>query len=267
RINKVFIFDINVDSDYEGFFMLKKKYDIFLIDHHPSDLQGKNIIKTKSEDCTTFAIFEMTKEKFDLKKWEWLVCATMVSEFSFKDKSNFEFIKKHYPNVTLEEIYNSEPGEISKKLSSALIYLKRKKKKVFNLIFNNKLKRLSKYHEIIEAEIKEGVEKFKKEAEFYPEKNLYFYYGNPKYSVTSTIATFLSVKEPDKTFVFVSDINDEPDFIKVTSRNNNGRENMNLLMKKGIRELENANGGGHVPAAAARFLKKDLEKFKENILK
>ena len=42
---------------------------------------------------------------------------------------------------------------------------------------------------------------------------------------------------------------------------------MNLLMKEGIKGLENATGGGHVHASAAKFLKKDLEKFKENLLK
>ena len=41
---------------------------------------------------------------------------------------------------------------------------------------------------------------------------------------------------------------------------------MNKLMKKGVSGLENATGGGHVPAAGGRFMKKDLEKFKENIL-
>jgi len=41
---------------------------------------------------------------------------------------------------------------------------------------------------------------------------------------------------------------------------------MNKLMKKGTEGLENATGGGHIPAAGGRFMKKDLQKFKENIL-
>ena len=267
QINKIIISDINVDADSEGFYNLKEKYDLFVIDHHPSELKSNNLIKTKTEDCATFAIYNLGKEKFDLTKWKWIVYATMISEFSFKDKSNFEFIKNHYPTISLEDIYNSEPAEISKKISSALICHKGKEEKVFNLIFKGKLKRLSKYHKIIETEIKEWIEKFKKEAEFYPEKNLYFYYGNPEHSISSTIATSLSVKEPDKSFVFVSGIKEEPDFVKVSSRNNGKIEDMNLLMKKGIEGLKNANGGGHIPAAAARFMKKDLEKFKENILR
>jgi nanoRNase/pAp phosphatase (c-di-AMP/oligoRNAs hydrolase) len=267
RTNKVFILDINADSDTEGFKELKKKYGVFVIDHHPSEIVGENMIKAKFEDCTTFSVYEMGKEKFDLKKWEWLVCSTMIAEFSYKEKSHFEFIKYHYPNVDLKDMYHSEPGEVSDKIYSAIIYFKGKERKVFDLIIENKLKKLNKYHVMIKKEINEGIDKFKKEAEFFPDKNLYFFYYTPKFNISSAVTTKLSVEEPNKNFIFVSDIKNEPGFVKATSRSNEGKMNMNLLMKKGIADLEDATGGGHVPAAAARFLKKDLDKFKENILK
>jgi single-stranded DNA-specific DHH superfamily exonuclease len=265
--NKVLILDINASSDSEGFKEMKKKYDVFLIDHHPSELEGDNIIKTKSEDCATFALFELAKQNFDLKKWEWLVYATMVAEFSHKDKSNFEFIKNRYPEFSLEDVFNSEPGKISKKIYSATIYFKGKEKKVFNFILKDKLKKLNKYHIIIEKEIQEGIEKFKKEAEFYPEKNLYFYYDNPKFSTNSVIASVLSIEEPEKSFVFVHDsLKKGNDSVSVSSRNQSGKTDMNKLMRKGVEGLEQAQGGGHISAAGASFLKKDIEKFKQNIL-
>ena len=55
--------------------------------------------------------------------------------------------------------------------------------------------------------------------------------------------------------------------MKVSSRNQSKSEDMGELMKKGVEGLEDSAGGGHVPAAAARFKREDLEKFKENILK
>jgi oligoribonuclease NrnB/cAMP/cGMP phosphodiesterase (DHH superfamily) len=265
--DKVFILDINVNSDYEGFKELKKKYNVFLIDHHPSELESDNMIKTKTEDCVTFAIFEMAKHEFDLEKEEWLVCATMIAEFSYKNKNNFEFIKKHYPEINLETISYSEPGKISDKIYSATIYFKGKEKRVFDMILKDKMKKINKYHVLIEKEIQKGIEKFKKEAEFFPKNNLYFYYDNPKFSTNSVIATILSIKEPEKSFIFVHDTQNKPDFVSVSSRNQNGKENMNLLMKKGIVGLENATAGGHVCASGGKFLKKDLEKFKENILR
>jgi nanoRNase/pAp phosphatase (c-di-AMP/oligoRNAs hydrolase) len=266
KINKIFVFDISVGVDFEEFKELRNQFDVFLVDHHPYEIKGDNIIKTKTADCATFTIYDLAKDDFDLSKLEWLVCATMVSEYSYKDESNFEFIKKHYPEITPENIADSQPGEMSKRISSALIYFKVKEKKVYDLILKNNLKSFGRYYNIVEKEVKSLVEEYKREAEFYPDKNLYFFKGNPKYSITSTITSILSFQEPEKTFVFVSGIKGEPDFYKVSSRNQKGQD-MNLLMKKGIDGLENANGGGHIPAAAARFMKKDFEKFKENLLR
>jgi len=264
--NKIFILDINAESDSEGFENLRKNFDVLLIDHHPSNLKGEKIIRTQSSDCVAFAIYELAKENVDLNKLEWLVCSTMISEYSFKDKNNFNFIKQHYPKIAYEEINNSEPGEISKRISSALIYFKGKEKNVYDLVQENKINSFEKYHKIIEKEIESLLKKFKEEAEFFPQKNLYFYYTAPKFSVTSVVTTILSSQEPEKTFIFVSSINGEPDFYKVSSRHQNGKEDMGQLMKKGIAGLENATAGGHVPAAAARFRKKDFEKFKKNLL-
>lgn len=265
RINKIFISDIEVGADYEGFEKLRKQFDVFYLDHHPSEIKGNNIIKAKTADCATFTIYETAKNDYDLSKWEWLVYATMVSDFSFKDSSNFNFLKEHYPEIKLESIMDSEPGEMSKKISSAIIYFKGKEKKVFDLILKNKLSQLEKYQKRVDEEIKTLVERFKREAQFYPEKNLYLYQAHPKFSVTSVVTTILSTQEPEKTFVFISDIDGEQGFYKVSSRHQDGKEDMNQLMRKGIEGMENATAGGHVPAAAARFMKKDLEKFKENL--
>ena len=264
--NQIFILDVNAEADLEGFNNLKKKYNSLVIDHHPSELFEENMIRTKTEDCATFALFEIAKKEFDLSKWEWLVCSTMIAEFSYNNPKNLEFIKKYYPEISKENILVSESAKISNKISSALIYFKNEKRKVFDYILKGKLKKLNKYSEIIEKGIQEGINKFKKEAEFFPDKNLYFYYLTPKFSIGSIITTILSIKEPKKSFVFVSDVEGEPEYIKASSRNQSGKEDMNLLMKKGIKGLENATGGGHVPAAAAKFMKKDLNKFKTNLL-
>jgi nanoRNase/pAp phosphatase (c-di-AMP/oligoRNAs hydrolase) len=266
KINKLFICDISIAQYTEEFQELRKQFDVFLIDHHPSNTKGDNIIQTKTTDCTTFTIYELAKNYFDLSKWEWLVCAAMVSDGAYRDESNFQFIKQRYPNTNSENLFSSEIGELTKKISSAIIYFKGEEKKIYNLILKNRLKSFGRYSDLVEKEVKRITDKFRKEAEFYPEKNLYFYYTHPKYSISSTVTTILSVEQPEKSFIFVSDIDGEPDFYKASSRSQKGGD-MNLLMKKGIEGLENATGGGHVVASAARFMKKDFEKFKENILR
>ena len=268
KITKILISDLNEGSDLDGFEKLNNEFKVFLIDHHPSENKNStNILKTASEHCAAWAIYNLGIKITNFDKWKTLICATMIAEFSYLNNENFNFLKENYPDLTKETILDSEPGKLSKKISYALIYFYDQKKKVFDLVWNNQLEKLDKYFLIIEGEVQEGIKLFYKKAEFFPAKSLYFYYNTPKFSINSMINETLSVKEPDKIFVFVSDVKDEPDFVKVSSRHQDGKEDMNLLMKKGIEGLENAMGGGHVKASGAKFMKKDLEKFKENLLK
>jgi single-stranded DNA-specific DHH superfamily exonuclease len=267
KITKIFMSDLNESSDLESFEKLNNEFGVLLIDHHPSENKGStNILKAKSEDCASWMIYNLGSKITNFDKWKTLICATMVAEFSYNDENNFNFLKENYPDLTKENIMNSEPGKLSNKIGSGLIFFRGKTRKIFDLVIKDKIKKLDKYNNFIQSEIQSLIEKFKKEAEFYPDKDLYFYYYTPKFNIGSVVITILSVQEPNKTFLFASDIENTPDFVKVSSRNQGGKVDLNLMMRKGIENLENANAGGHLKASAAQFLKKDLEKFKENIL-
>lgn len=268
KITKILMSDINEGSDYENFEKLKNEFNVFLIDHHPSELKTKeNVLKTKTEHCAAWIIYNLATKLTNMEKWKDLVCATMVAEFSFNNEDNFNFLKNNFPEITKENLIESEPGKLSVKIGSAITFFKGKEKNIFDLVSKNKIKKFEKYHKIVQKEIDKTIQKFKNEAKFYPDRNLYFYYGNPKFSITSAVTTILSMETNDKTFIFASDIKEEPDFVKVSSRNQSGNVNLNELMKKGIEGLENATAGGHLKASAARFMKKDLSIFKQNILK
>ena len=223
-------------------------------------------MKTKSEHCAAWIIYNLGSKITNLDKWKTLICATIIAEFSYNNENNFNFLKQNYPDLTKDNLMDSEPGNLSEKINAGVTYFKGNEKKIFDLILKNKTKKLEKYHKIIQKEIQNLIDEFKKKAEFYPDKNLYFYYAKPKFSLASVVTTILSVAETDKTFVLASDIKDEPNFVKVSSRNQSGKVNLNELMKKGIVGLESASAGGHIMASEGRFLKKDLEKFKQNIL-
>jgi len=274
KINKIFIADISVDSDYEGYKELKERFKIFVVDHHPFENEDiDNMIKTESSDCATFSLFQLTKEyfkeeKINLEKLKELVCATMICEFSYNKKENLQYIQSLYPEITPENAYeNSSLGDICKKISSTLICFNNKEKKVFNMVLKGKLNKMEKYDQIIKKAIDLEIKKFEKEEEFFPEKKIHIYFENSKFKIASTISTILSMKKPDETFVFFSENLNDLNMIKVSSRNQNGKEEVNLLMKKAIQGLEHATGGGHLKAAGANFMKKDLQKFKENLLK
>lgn len=267
KITKIFVLDINEESDYYSFNLLRDNFDILLIDHHPSKPENKNrILKTSSENCAAWTIYNLGQKITNLEKWKDLICATMITEFSYNNKNNFNFLKSNFPEIKKENIIESKPGELSVKINSSIIYLKNDLKKAFNLIFKNKINKIERFHKLVEEEFKFILEKFKKEAEFYPEKNLYIFYYNPKFSIGSSIATKLSMQEQNKTFLFISDIKKEPAFVKFSARNQSGKIDLNEFLKKGIKDLENANAGGHFKASGGKIMKKDLGKFKNNLI-
>jgi single-stranded DNA-specific DHH superfamily exonuclease len=267
KITKIFMSDIAEESDYENFEKLKNEFSVFLIDHHPSENKTKDkVLKTKSEHCAAWIIYNLGSKITNLEKWKTLVCATMITEFSYNNENNFNFLKQNFPDLNKDNLMDSEPGNLSETINAGITYFKGNERKIFDLVLKGKTKKLEKYHKIIQKEIQNLIDEFKKKAEFYPEKNLYFYYAKPKFSLTSAVATILSLEFNDKTIIIASDVKDDNNFIKVSSRNQSGKVNLNELMKKGIAGLENASAGGHIMASAGRFLKKDLEKFKQNIL-
>lgn len=264
KINKLFICDINIDSDFEGYKKIKEKIELIVIDHHPTEILDDRMIKTRSEDCATLTLYNLGKKIADLENLKKLICATMISEFSYKKEENLKFLQENYKELSEKNIMDSIPGELSKKISSTIIYFKREKKKVFNLILKENEKKLKKYYNIVDKEINRYVEKFLNE-EILLDEDIHFYLTNPnpKFDITSIVATIISLKKPKETFIVGSE---EKGIIKVSVRNQDGKRDVNLLMKKAIQGLENASGGGHVKAAAAKFFKKDLEKFKENLI-
>ncbi|MBU2562674.1 MAG: hypothetical protein KKF68_03370 [Nanoarchaeota archaeon] len=267
KISKLFILDLAGDLiDLDLFEALREEIDVFLIDHHEinKELQNKgNIIKTNTSECVAFVIYNLGDRLFDREKLGWLVCAAMISDMSYKNPENLRFIQEIYPELNLKNLSESVPKKISKIISSALTYYD-DVLKIYDLVKKKDVDRLEKAYDIVEKDFQKYVKKFKENAEFYPEKNLYFYYFNPRFDIGSSVTTVVSDNDSGSTFIGVSDVED--DFVKINARNQGDIADMNQLVKKGIDGLKNASGGGHKKAAGARIMKKDLEKFKKNIL-
>ena len=267
-ITKVFFCDMSIEAiDFFGYNELKKNMDVFIIDHHPLDMRARemsNIIKNISADCTALIIYEMTKEFYDSASWEWLLIATMFSEFSYKSSKHFEYMKKVYPTINLENLSSSIPGINARKMSSALIYYKDNPRIVFDIVKERKLEDLEEIHEIIEEEVTRIVEDFTEKKKFYKTKNLYFYEINSKFELLSYVTSLVSKSSPDETFVFMQR---KDEFIKFSARNQNTTKDMGELMKICTEGLTRAQGGGHAPAAGARILSGDLTEFKRRLTK
>lgn len=266
-ITKVFFCDIGIDSiDFEGFVDLKKEIDVFLIDHHPSNEKIEEfdkIIKTVSGDCSAMTVFELGDGLIDREEWSWLNCAAIFADYSYKSEKNFEYIKSVYPEVTMENISSSIPGMNGRKIAAALIYYDNNKKYVYTLVKERKMEEITEVHGIIEEEINELVDGFSEKKEYFEKKDLYFYEVDSKYRVLSTVTSIVSKMRPESNFVFMQR---DGDTYKFSARSQGQHFDMSALMKRCVEGLEDATGGGHIPAAAARIKVEDLEAFKERLV-
>ena len=266
KIAKLFLTDLNENADIIGFEKLSKGVGCFLIDHHSGFVEGKKRINTESADCSAITIYSLGKGIIDYKKWNWLACSSIISEMSYKKKENLEFLQEIYPEVTMENIYESIPTEISKRITSACIYYCDDLRKVYDIVKRKDLNSIEKIHIEVNKLIEYLVNEYQANAEFYPEQNLYFYNFKKELrgKCGSIVSTKVSLKEPEKTFIVVSY---QDGNIKISARNQSGNVDVKELMKKGVKGLDASVAGGHVRASGANIRKKDLSKFKENILR
>jgi single-stranded DNA-specific DHH superfamily exonuclease len=267
--NIIFFTDCNIDSLPNELEILRGEGKVFVIDHHPQNLnlQDKSkIIKTESRYCSSHYLFDLAEEGnyFDTKPFEWLVCASIIADYCFEE--HMFYLKSIYNKINEKDIWSSEPAIIGTKIANALIYYKPDYKKVYELVLKKDLISLDKVSDEIEEEIKWGMQNYLKKAEYFPEKNLYFGYFTTPHRISSPIISRLSEKFNDKTLIMASD-SSEKGIIKVSARNQTGKVNLNILLKKCVEEFKDANAGGHAKASGASFPKSYLDIFKERLLK
>jgi len=269
EIKSVFVLDLNVDvSLFEEFENFRKNFDVLLVDHHPLNPNlriDEKIIKTHSADCTSFVVYKFGEDFIDYKKWNWLVCVASVSEFSWKNPENLKFIQSYYPAYTPGD-EDSDLLKIVDKIGSLVIYYSKDSLKAYDLILKRNFDKIDEIHNEVSVELERCLKDFDKNAESHFNKHLYFYFFKSRFSLGSKMSTILSVGHKGSTIIVFSEV-EGTDMIKAGIRNNGEplKYTMTDLVRAGITGLENAMGGGHAPASGGSFLRKDLDKFKEQV--
>lgn len=99
--------------------------------------------------------------------------------------------------------------------------------------------------------------------ERYNKDSLLIYEIDSKYQIKSLLSTKLSVeKYADKTLIIVQKIGDE---MAISARRNDGKKNMNKLLKSAVGTLA-GNAGGHAPASGGSVSIKDYPQFKKQLI-
>ncbi len=281
KINKIIFVDISADQNADIIKKAGKFAEILIIDHHKlyNDLNSAKIILIKPQLIksklkgyqypASKLSFDLFSKIADISDLDWIAAAGTIADAGYQSWKRFvDSVMKKYKVKIEKDIFETKFGKVSIFLNYAcsvgkpglgfdILYKAEK--------YSDVLKsELTRYQKNIEKEINYYLKRHKSLAEFYPEIDLVFYEVSPKYNIKSSLINILSTKYyPNKTII-VAISNKE---IKLSARRQDGKVAVNDLLEKAVVGLKGASAGGHIPAAGGTVRKKDLDKFKQNIIK
>jgi oligoribonuclease NrnB/cAMP/cGMP phosphodiesterase (DHH superfamily) len=125
---------------------------------------------------------------------------------------------------------------------------------------------LREYKKEVDEELKKFLDQFDSAAELHLDSRLAFYFIEPRYNITSQIATQLQHSHQDTVIAIISP--ETPKSLKVSLRKGSRvKANLATLAESSITGLKQASGGGHPDAAGCVLHKEDIGVWKESILK
>ena len=258
-LNENFVFDIIKDIDI----VLK---DFVVIDHHQGielvNIQQKYlVIKPKDFSKIEPSKYPASKMVFDLFGGkEWFAAIGIIGDSSTEQWA--DFIEKVCKNISKKKLF-----EIADVCSCIVSMHEKKISLLFDFLYNAEkpidlLK--SSFAELnndFQNILKSELNRAKKEGEFVEKIDLIFFETKPR--LPSKLSNLFSSKHKNKTIIFYSI---ENNFVKCSFRRQDFKVNCNVLANISLNGFENASGGGHIPASAARFPKKYLLEFKQNVI-
>ncbi len=251
----------------------KKKFQtrFVSIDHHQ-----RNGSLEKEYDCLVIKPDSISKKhasKYPASKMvndifggdEWIALIGLIGDSSEKEWPSFfkKTLKKYSISekkfYELTEIVTCIVSQHKNLLNDLLEFLSKEKepKKLFKTVFAGLKKDFSK-------KVNKEIARFEKEKEHYPELKLSFFKTN--HGFTSILSNILSSKNKREITIVYSIAGQ---FVNASIRNPLFEKNnidCNDIARKSVKDFEKSAGGGHAPAAGARFPKKHLEDFKKNVL-
>ncbi len=239
-----------------------KHKKVFYTDHHPKDTKiPKQILeyRTKSEISSAKTIYNLVGGN------ELLEAMAQSVDAGSSQKANRKIINKFLKKnkITFQQ-FNRQIGY---KVARTIDYFYKKPHKTFKILQSiNSLKDLNKlnqYDRIIGKEIKKLTKQYNTKKQKIGKIN--FYYFKPKYPIKSSIINEISYAHPKQTYIFATPTISNKKTISLSARNQTKKIDMAKLLKTGIKNLKNANAGGHVPAAGGTIQSKDLNQFKQNL--
>jgi len=264
KTNKIFIFDISLDSEAENIAEISKFGEILIIDHHKfeKDLNSEKIvfIKTETKFPASYCCYYLFSKIQKIPSWIAAlgIIADRVDRYNAK---NCQEVSKDFNFDECGNLWG-----IVNEVNLALIYFRGNEKKLYDLFMeseNSQNINLKKYADVVRKEVKKILEDFEKNHDLHERLKIYFF--KSKFNLSSLISTILSIqKYSDSTIIILSDYGK---YIKVSARDTISRVDCVELLKRAIEGIPESNSGGHKVAAGAEIPHKYLSQFKKNLIK
>ena len=268
KVNKIVMTDLMV-KDVSFIKEAEKFAEILIIDHHTVEVNHnseKTVFLNSQGFCAAYLAYYLFSKIKNLEEYDWLVAAASVSDWCYTKNSEWmqAVYNKYNQNFipTIEGIKKSKFWDIVLIISRAIIYFRPHVENVYSEIggeFGN-VENLKKYSDVIAKEINKIIDNFEKEK--VEIKDGYYFEFYSKYPLKSIIATETSERNIQKSIFILS--KDER-YLEISARRQDGKIDLNILIKKLISGLDGASGGGHFKAIGGFVLLKDAEEFKKRL--
>ncbi len=270
---------ICVDLALENFDYADKleKYNVLVLDHHPTQPDAeKSFLVIKPEDiqdrvanyqyCSAHLVYTLFSKLTSLEEYDWLALAGIIGDMTHPHHQPLvqELLEK-YNNPLLEDVYETPFARIPI-FTGYACSTEHGEEDVFNALLESTtptevIDKLSKYT-VVEEELGYLREQFPVKRETY--KDIHFYKFESEYKLNSMLSTIISKKDISEDAILVT-IHQQDEHCSASARRQDGKLHMGEMMDYATEPLSQAQGGGHKPAAGAKFQTKDLETFKERI--
>jgi len=274
----VVFLDLPVDRDIDDIREMEKRFKILVIDHHivENDINSDQTLfinpclqKKGVYLPAAYLVYRVLEEiGKPVKGLGWISAIGVIGDYGFKECEDLlDEVKKRKPEYLKGHPRESRLGLAGDLISHAITIAEDKgvEKALHSLLKAKSFEEFETTKELVswkgkvEKEVEKVVNSFEEEKESHPTKKAAFFEMKSKYSITSTVATILSEKNPDTILVIKRDVDDG---YKVSFRNQSGRVDLNKLVNKTCKGI--GTGGGHMRAAGAFVT--DWETFKKRFL-
>jgi hypothetical protein len=232
KINKVLLLDLASDKEKQSIKKIEKFSDILIIDHHQfqSNLNSEKtiFIKTKGEIPACYACYYLFSKIQKVPSW--IPAIGIVSDLPNKyDNKNSSEVFKDFKLGEKKDIWKYVENSFL-----AIKYFSENIKKIYKEFTKaNKLEdlnKLEKYALPLKKEIQKYKDKFEKQKKINKNLVIFELSPKPKYKIKSFLINYISLKDKNKTYVFISK-NKE---ISISIRS----QNQNILLEFVLQQLE-----------------------------